>query len=409
MRRALTLLLFSACGSVVVVALGVARSPSLSFNDVSKMVASVFFSESTTPEALKAKFVTAAGGGQKMRILIVPGHDDEAWGTEFNGVREADMTALVGEELTRLLSADPIYQPILVRARSGYAPGFLDYLAKEKDAIDAFIIGKKETMQGLMRAGSVHTKVGVSHNFAPSEIAEKLYAINKWANEHQVDIVLHLHFNDYSGRRNERPGRYNGFSLYVPDPQFSNARASRAVATSLFEQFSRFYAESNLPREDDGIVEDQGLIAIGAYNTADPASILIEYGYIYEQKFMDADVREAVLKELAYQTYQGLNRFFGKYGEVFQKYPTALLPHTWAEPLAEGTRGHPSVLALQAALLSENLYPPEGESKRDCPLTGSFGPCTARAVKSFQEKYGLPASGAVGELTRQKLNEKFSK
>jgi len=408
-KRVFLLLIFSVCGTVIAVALGVLRSPSLSFSDVGTMVAGVFFSESATPEALKAKYASAASGGPKMRILIVPGHDNNSWGTEFNGVREADMTALVGEELTRLLSADPMYQPILVRARSGYAPGFEDYLEKEKDNIDAFIIGKKETMLDLIKAGSVRTNVGVSHNFAPSEIAKKLYAINKWANEYQVDIVLHLHFNDYSGRRNERPGRYNGFSLYVPDPQFSNARASRSVAESLFEQFSRFYAESNLPVEDSGIVEDQGLIAIGAYNTVDPASVLIEYGYIYEQKFLDADVREAVLKELAFQTYQGLNRFFGKYGEVFQKYPTALLPHTWAEPLAQGMKGHPSVLSLQAALLFESLYPPEGESKRDCPLTGSFGPCTARAIKNFQEKYGLPASGMVGELTLQKLNEKYSR
>ncbi len=408
-KRVFLLFVFSVCGSVVVVALCVARSPLLSFTDVGTLVGGVFFMESTTPEALKERYAAAATGGEKVRVLIVPGHDDEAWGTEFHGVREADMTALLGEELTRLLSADPLYQPILIRARTGYAKGFQEYLEQERNNVQAFIADKKTIMRDLVRAGRVHTSTGVTHNVAPTKVAEKLYAVNKWANEHQVDIVLHLHFNDYPGRRNERPGRYNGFSLYVSDPLFSNARASHSLAESLFKQFSRFYSESNLPMENGGIVEDQELIALGAYNTVDPASVLIEYGYIYEQKFLDDDVREVMMKELAFQTYQGLNRFFGKYGEVFQTYQTTLLPHVWTKPLVQGAGSHPGVLSLQVALLFENLYPPEGESKRDCPLTGNFGPCTARAVKSFQEKYGLPASGTVGELTRQKLNEKYGR
>lgn len=409
MKRAFVFLLCIFCGTIVTIALGVMKSPSLSLIDVDTLIASVFFTESSTPEALKAKYSVAAGGGEKVRVLIVPGHDDESWGTEFREVREADMTVLLGEELTRSLSANPLYQPILVRAQTGYAPGFTEYIEKERDAIRAFINGKKKIMRDLIWAGSAHTREGVMHGVATSEVAERLYAINRWANEYKIDIVLHIHFNDYPGRRNGRPGRYSGFSFYVPDPQFSNARASRAVAKSLFEQFSKFHSESNLPIENSGIVEDQELIAVGAYNTLDPASVLIEYGYIYEQRFLDAEVREAAIKELAFQTVQGLNRFFGNYGEVFQKYPTALLPHVWKESLVQGMGSHPSVLSLQAALLLEGLYPPEGESKRDCPLSGNFGPCTERAVKSFQKKNGLSPSGKVGELTLLELNEKYSK
>lgn len=389
--------------------MGVARSPRISFTDVGTMVAGVFFSESITPEAIKARYAGTASGGPKIRVLIVPGHDNESWGTEFQGVRESDITALLGEELTRFLSADPSYQPILLRSRSGYAPGFLEYLEAEKGNVRAFIADKRNIMRDLVRAGSVHGRVGMVHNSASSDVAEKLYAVNKWANENKVDMILHLHLNDYPGRRKERQGRYNGFSLYVPDPQFGNARASHSLAESLLEQFSRFYAESNLPLEEGGIVGDQELIAIGAYNTVDPAAVLIEYGYIYEQQFLDAEVRNVVVKELAFQTYQGLNRFFGKFGDVFQKYPTTLLPHTWNELLKHGATNDPHVLSLQTALLFDGLYPPEGESKHDCPLTGSFGSCTARAVKSFQEKYGLPASGTVGELTMQKLNEKYGR
>lgn len=409
MKRAFLLFTLSLCGTAVVVATMVSRSQTISFGDVEHLFAGVFFTESSTPEALQTKYSRALYGGDKVRVLIVPGHDNEAWGTEFNGVREADMTVALGEELTKLLAADPAYEPLLLRSTTGYASGFLDYVGQEEGAIRAFIQSNKQTMQELVRAGSVHMVDGVIHNSAPTAIALKLYAVNKWANEHGVDIVLHIHFNDYPGRSHIRAGRYNGFSIYVPDSQFSNARASRSVAEALFAQFSKFYAGSNLPVEDSGIVPDQQLIAIGSYNTIDPAGILIEYGYIYEQRFLNAAVRAAMMRELAFQTHQGLNRFFGKYGEVFQKYPTTLLPHEWRQPLSAGAGSHPSILSLQAALLFEELYPPAGESKRDCPLSGSFGPCTAEAVKGFQQKYGLPASGTVGELTLAKLNEIYSK
>ncbi len=409
MKRIFLLCAFSLGGTALVVALAAFQSPTLSLGDLTRMAASVFFVESASPETLQEKYARAALGGDKIRVLIVPGHDDEAWGTEFRGVREADMNAAVGEELTRLLSHDSAYEPLLIRSRGGYAAGFAEYLVREKPRILAFLKEKKQVMSELIRSGELHMKTGVIHNNAPTRVAQTLYAVNAWANEHGADIVLHLHFNDYPGRSSHRAGRYNGFALYVPERQFSNARASRAVAEALFAQLSRFYAESNLPLEDSGVVEDQELIAIGAYNTLDPAAVLIEYGYIYEQRFLDDDIRAKTMRELAFQTYQGLNRFFGKYGEVFQKYPTSLLPHEWREPLAQGTTNHLSVLALQAALLLEDLYPPGGESKRDCPLTGSFGPCTARAVAAFQERNGLPPSGTVGLQTLAKLNEKYSR
>lgn len=409
MRRLVTFLACVCGGTVVVTAFFVARSPLLSFSDVQSFFAGVFFAESVTPEGLKEIYRRAGRGEDKVKVLIVPGHDDESWGTEFRGIREADMTVTVGEELMQRLSSDPLFEPTLVRTRGGYTEEFQTYFKEERKNVEAFLLEKKQTMRDLVRSGSVHLVGGVIHNSAPRDTALRLYSINKWANEHGVDIVLHLHFNDYPGRPYHRAGRYNGFSIYVPDSQFSNARASRAIATALFGQFGGFYAESNLPVEDSGIVEDQELIAIGSYNTLDSASVLIEYGYIYEQRFLDNTVREKALKELAFQTYRGLNRFFGKYGELFERYPTTLLPHTWQKPLTQGGGSDPSILSLQAALLFEELYPPEGKDKRDCPITGSFGPCTTLAVQSFQARYGLPTSGTVGELTLQKLNEKYSK
>lgn len=409
MSRLFFLLLISLCGSAVVTALAVWRSGSLAFSDVRALAASVFFVDSVTADGLKDKYARAARGDGKVKILIVPGHDNDSWGTEFRGVREADMTAAVGEELSRLFSGDPHYEPVLVRTRKDYTKEFREYFAAEETAVRAFVANKRKVMSDLFHTGFLEPVTGVVHNRAKQSTVWKLYSLNKWANEHGVDIALHIHFNDYPGRPRAKQGRYNGFALYVPEEQFSNAKGSRAVAEALFAQFSKFYAESNFLREASGIVPDQDLIAVGAYNTLDPVGVLVEYGYIYEERFLDEAIRERFLRELAFQTYQGLNRFFGKYGELFQKYPTTFLPHEWQEPLAQGVVAHPSVLSLQAALLFEEVYPPEG-NKRACPITGSFGPCTRRAVAAFQEKHGIaPASGVAGELTLEKLNEKFSR
>jgi len=374
------------------------------------MVASVFFTDSVTVAGLKQKYSDAILGRGKVRIVIVPGHDDESWGTDNNGVKEADMTVVLGEELYKLLQDDPEYEPILVRDKSGYREPFKSFFVAEQASIKSFVANKKQIMRDLMAAGMVHRSDGVVHNNAPLPVVWRLYGINKWANENKADIVIHIHFNDYPGRRRSKTGQYAGFSIYVPEGQFSNARASRAFATPLFEQFSKFYPASNLPKEDDGIVSDQELIALGAYNTLDAASALIEYGYIYEQAFLDAEVRDTFLRELALQTYIGINRFFGNTREIFRRYPTSLLPFEWSSPLKEGDRSHPSILSLQAALLYENLYPPEGVDKHTCPLTGSFGPCTALAVKGFQQKYGIiPPTGVVGEVTLGKLNELYGR
>ncbi len=406
MKRIFLLIGLSLCGTAVVVAAAVGLSPAFSFDDLTRLAGSVFFVDSVTAEGLKEAYRNAGQGGGRLKILIVPGHDSESWGTEFRGVKEAEMTVEVGEELARLLSADPRFEVTLARTRAGYAPEFQEYFTNEKSAVQEFVAEKRKVMQGLLTQGSVEPVRGVKHNKAADGVVWRLYSFNKWANEHSVQLVLHIHFNDYPGRPYDRPGRYDGFALYVPEDQFSNAKASRAVAESLFNQFSQFYAESNLPKESSGIVPDQTLIAIGAYNTLDAASVLIEYGYIYEDRFLDPQIREKFLKELAFQTSLGLNKFFGSFDEVFRQFHTTLLPYEWSEPLAVGVRHNPSVLALQAALLSENLYPPEGD-KRACPLTGSFGPCTERAVKSFQEKYALPPSGTLTERTRSALNEKY--
>jgi len=93
-------------------------------------------------------------------------------------------------------------------------------------------------------------------------------------------------------------------------------------------------------------------------------------------------------------------------------YPDIPTDFKFEKPLHEGMR-ETEVIYLQLILKKEvpRLYPAR------VPATGYFGPTTREAVKGFQEKYkkeildpqGLPATGLVDTLTRQKLNELLTK
>lgn len=383
-------------------------------SDVKNFIASVFFTDSTTTEKLKENYSAAEKTKDKIRLLIVAGHDDESGGTEFRGVKEAKINRELALNLAEFFKSNDKFEVTLVRDKNGYNPIFLNYFDKERRVIEGFVSKQKETMAELVRAGEVHNAEGVIHNSAPAETALKLYGVNKWANENNIDIVLHIHFNDDPIRnrkkRIEVEGKYSGFAIYVPEAQYSNAKASRAVAEPIFNQLAKFYPVSNFLQEQDGIVEDQKLIAIGAHNTLDSVGMLIEYGYIYESQLLNENVRSSILKELALQTYIGITNFFETDKKISLKYDTLFLPHRWEEILQKGDKNKRSVLALQAALNFEKLYPPGGFDKHDCPITGNFGNCTSLALKKFQEKYGIQnETGKIGESTKNKLNELYSR
>ncbi|OHA27486.1 MAG: hypothetical protein A3C08_00660 [Candidatus Taylorbacteria bacterium RIFCSPHIGHO2_02_FULL_47_18] len=275
-----------------------------------RAVAGVFFTDSITEGELKEAYAKAARGEGKVKILIVPGHDDDSWGTEYNGIREADLTMRVGEALAAQFAKNSAYEATLLRGRDGYLSAFETYFAEHREVVRAEVVAKKKIMKDLLAAGSVERVEGVGHNKAALDVALRLYAINKWANENAFHLVLHLHFNDFGGRTARNMNQYGGFALYVPDGQYSNARASYAVAESLFSELSSLFTKSNLPKEDAGIVPDQSLIAIGAYNTLDAVSVLIEYAYIYEAPLRTPSGRKEAIQRFADATYRGVERFF---------------------------------------------------------------------------------------------------
>jgi N-acetylmuramoyl-L-alanine amidase len=368
--------------------------------------AGVFFTESVSSKDIRSDY-SSSRAKDKVKVLIAPGHEHDFGGTAFKGTYERRMAEELGRDVAEYLKDYPRLQVVLSRDESGFNPELQEYFDANWDGIKEYTSSQKQIMRELVAEGEVEEVNTVFHNSAPADVALRLYGINKWANENDVDLAVSIHFNDYPRRSMSSVGTYSGFSIYVPESQFSNAKASKDLADDVFKELGSAYGPSDFPGEKDGIVEDQELIAVGAFNTLDAAGILVEYGYIYERQFQNAEVRTRVLKELALKTARGILAYVGEEDSRLPK--TSLLPHRFGKDLKKDGPQSVDTLALQAALIGEGTYPPEGKTTGDCPLTGTYGECTAKAVKAFQDKYGIDGGTGllVGESTRAKLNELY--
>jgi N-acetylmuramoyl-L-alanine amidase len=378
---------------------------------VSNMLAGAFLTKSITTSYLQHKFNVASTTGGKVRVLIVPGHEPSFGGAEYKNLKERNLVVDLAQELANYLSADDHFEVTVTRGKDAWNPQFTTYFTGEEKMIIDFAVSQRKEMERLIKEGKV-VKVAdtVEHNDAPQDVALRLYGINRWANQYGVDIVLHLHINDYPRKRITRAGEYTGFTIYVPEKQYSNAETSTELSRRVFDRLAKLFPVSDMPKEEIGIVEDQELIAVGSFNTVDAASILIEYGYVYEPQFANPTIARMMLKEMATQTYLGLQDFFkGRDFSSFGIYDTTLLPFEWRTPIKKGQSSSIDVLALQAALMHRGLYPPKNKSKNDCPLSGFFGPCTATALVAFQQEFNIPQeNGRVGEKTRNWLNSLYA-
>jgi N-acetylmuramoyl-L-alanine amidase len=360
-----------------------------------------YLNDSITAQQLRSKYDTAKYGGNKVKILIVPGHDKSNWGTQYKDLREADLNYQSASELYKILSAQKEFEVIMVRDELNYSAEIAAYLSSKKEEIKNFISEHRVAMDTMLFASVIKSNDNVYHNQANSETINTLYGINKWSNENEIDLVVHLHSNDTPRKSYSVPGEYNGFVVYVPDNQFSNGKASIAIGGAIFNQISKYFGISNMPKESGGVVEDQKLIALGALNTLKPAAVLIEYGYIYESQVIRSWLRPVYIKEMATQTALGIKNFFESSDET----DLATFPYKWTSDFKKGAKGYRDVFALQLALTTEGLYPPKGKTKNDCPINGNYGGCTSTAVASFQKSFGLKQNGAyVGKSTRAKLN-----
>lgn len=346
-------------------------------------------------------------GSPQVKILLVPGHEPDFGGTEYKDVSERDLVVAIGNYLQGYLAAERKFSVMTTRNKSAWEPVFSSYFNSQWDAIIAWRDFNKVETAKLVAVGNRIRNQVVYHTRAPEDTSIRLYGINKWSDENDIDIVIHLHINDYPRRNASTAGKYSGFAIYIPEKQYNNSPAARAVALAIYNRLSHFYPISDYGPETEGIVEDQDLIAVGVGNSASSASVLIEYGYIYEPQFNSPALQDAVARELAYETYLGIKDFFDASADVAVNTPhSPLLPYAWRNQFGPNTEPTLDAYALQTILLAEGLYPPAGKTKNDCPRSGIFGTCTKQALAAFQAIYNITGERAwVGEKTLAKLAE----
>lgn len=230
--------------------------------------------------------------GKKLKILIVPGHDEKYYGAKYKEITEEEENLKIADELQTALEKNSEVEAVVLRDANGYIAEFESYFTVNQNEIEKFRTENKQKTKTLIAQKDFVSNQKVKHNFASTEMSLRLYAINKWATENEFDFVIHVHLNDYPGRKENSIGKYKGFSIYIPEKQLPNHDASLKLAGAVQGKLQSVLAESNFPQETENIIEDQDLIAVGANHTLEIPSILIEYGYIYESLDYEMIARE---------------------------------------------------------------------------------------------------------------------
>jgi N-acetylmuramoyl-L-alanine amidase len=173
----------------------------------------------------------------KVRILLVPGHEPDFGGTEFGSLKERDMTVELAQDLSGFLANNDHYQVITTRDHTQWLPTFANYFKNNwQDIIDWEKASAKDMAYRISIGSSTPSVPIIVHNRAPNDVAYRLYGITKWANENDIDITIHIHFNDDTEHPYNTPGSHSGFAIYVPEHQYGNSTTSRAIAETIFKR-----------------------------------------------------------------------------------------------------------------------------------------------------------------------------
>lgn len=354
------------------------------------------FATTVTSAALQAKYNAAGTGGPKVKILIVPGHEPGYGGAVSGSLLEREINVDIADKLAADLKKNPRFDVVVARTDTVWLPALSTYFETGWQGILDFISSHKASMAALTDGAGSATGFQAAHNTAADAVAQRLYGISKWGNENGVDVAIHIHIND-AGNQTQQ-----GFAVYVPDVKYGNSGASRSLGNYVAKELNTVNASSTLPIENLGVVGDQDLIALGAFNTANFASVLVEYAYIYESKLANAGARDAVEADMAYQTYRGVQDFFQAPVAGFS---TLVLPNVWKTPSPAKGKSDPEIYALQIALHKLGYYPPSGLSLYDCPISGFNGSCTQTALSNYQKAKGWTPTGAIGPMTAAALKK----
>ena len=361
------------------------------------------------PTTVKAKDIKEAYEDGELRILIVPGHEPNYGGAVFQGVYEREIVVAIANKLAKDLEKDPDIDVIVARTNTRWMNELDRSFSKDMKKIESFVSKQKKAMAKAIKSKKVkESAMGtqVDHAAAPSDVALRLYGINKWANENDIDLVVNLHINDAPDHGPTTPGANSGFAIYIPDLQYGNGAASKPIAQAIARELNALTATSTLRIENRGVVEDQQLIALGSNNSLKVPSVLIEYGYITEARMLRPEMRDTLTTDFAYQTYRGIQKFLGN--SVSDTYRTRTLPYAWKGTPALGSVGK-DVYALQSALKVLGFYPPSESTLVECPVSGIMNDCTTVALMAYQKSKGFTQTGTLTAETRSALNARFGK
>ncbi|MFA6301413.1 MAG: N-acetylmuramoyl-L-alanine amidase [Candidatus Paceibacterota bacterium] len=261
--------------------------------------------ESVIPE----QAVVVPTAANPLTILLVPGHDPDTGGASFKGVYERDLAVDVANNIAILLERDLRYKIIVARDKQAWSPVFADYFVNDKQAILDFKNEHQTAYDLLVASGEeiVVPDMG-EHTLVNPRVAVELYGTNKWANENDVDLIIHLHFNNSTRRNTKLPGPRHGFVMYIPQKQNVNAASSRVIAQYIYNELKKKFSPE-APGYYNSLFEDHSLIALGAFNTLDKPAVLIEYEYIYDKVLQDKTSRDNALEQMAEQTVAGIKDY----------------------------------------------------------------------------------------------------
>lgn len=242
-------------------------------------------------------------------ILVVPGHNANYGGAKFNNIYERDLAVDIAENISSFFSQNSNYKVIIARDKQAWSPVFADYFVNEKQSILDFKNEKQAAYKLLVTSGQQKVVPDAGpHTKASDTTAIELYGINKWVNENNIDLVIHIHFNNSTRRNVKLPGPRSGFDMYIPEKQSVNALVSRNIAENIYKELQKKFTPE-APGYFNSLFEDQSLIALGASNTLIKPAILIEYAYIYEKLLQNDSTRKQVIEQMALQTVAGIEDY----------------------------------------------------------------------------------------------------
>lgn len=343
---------------------------------------------------------------KKVRVLIVPGHEPDNGGTNYGDIYERNLTPIIGQDLQQYLDTNTHYQTFITRSTSTWNATFANYFQNDwnqiiswEQAAKVAFIASSTPAQNLSQEIS---------NDAAADDAMRLYGITKWADENNIDLMIHIHLNNYpDAMAKQIAGKYSGLVMYMPADDLANSAISKPIAEAVFNRLSLYNPISNLKVESQGLESDDSLIAMGAYNTSKSASMLIEYDYIYEPQIVNPQVRPIALADFAYQTYLGLQDYYDGNTNVTatSSYNPSANVYDWQNQVTSTDSNPDDIYAMQTALIMDGDYPPIGKTKNDCPHSGTFGSCTRLAIEAFQQKNNIFNETVFGQKTFSMLKD----